>query len=90
MPLAPAADVAFDESARTFSTSPATSSSHATARTSSSSSSSRRYERGTPIIITSSKSLVLRARGEVLGQNMFAAGILDRVLHHSINADHQG
>ena len=48
---------------------------------------SRRYERGA-LIITSNKSFGLW--GEVFGDNMLAAAILDRVLHHSITLTIKG
>jgi DNA replication protein DnaC len=48
---------------------------------------SRRYERGA-LLITSNKSFGLW--GEVFGDNMLAAAILDRVLHHSITLTIKG
>ena len=48
---------------------------------------SRRYERGA-LIITSNKSFGLW--GEVFGDNMLAAAILDRVLHHSVTVTIKG
>ena len=48
---------------------------------------SRRYERGA-LVITSNKSFGLW--GEVFGDNMLAAAILDRVLHHSITLTIKG
>jgi DNA replication protein DnaC len=48
---------------------------------------SRRYERGA-LVITSNKSFGLW--GEVFGDNMLAAAILDRVLHHSITVTIKG
>jgi DNA replication protein DnaC len=48
---------------------------------------SRPYERGA-LLITSNKSLCLW--GEVFGDNMLAAAILDRILHHSITLTIKG
>ena len=48
---------------------------------------SRRYERGA-IIVTSNQSL--GAWGEVFGDSVIAAAILDRLLHHSITVNIKG
>ena len=48
---------------------------------------SRRYERGA-IILTSNQSL--GAWGEVFGDPVIAAAILDRLLHHSITVNIRG